>query len=589
MFVTGSFSTADSAYSLKISGNIVYVATEAGIELVNVSNPASPQSIARIATDNPVYGLQVSGSTLLTAGSGSAYPYHQLQFLNFSDSSNPFVMGSFDTDSAAYNVQLVDTTAYLASGVAGLYLIDVSSFNGAYLNSVYYSNGDFVYDVQVVGNLAYLAVNSASGNASLQIVDVSNTSNPVEIARLNMDDAYDVQVVGTSAYVADGAAGLKIVDVSDSYNPRLLGSYNTDGTAYGVQVIGHTVYIADGNAGLTVLDSRNLSSPVFKGKYVLSSDARVVQVVATNAYVAATDSGLQVVSVSEFDNVINGGAGNDTLTGGAGADVLNGAEGIDSANYSTASGAVTASLSSPASNKGDAAGDSYSSIENLTGSAYADNLTGNSADNALIGLAGNDSLNGGAGSDTLTGGAGNDSYYVDNLKDVISETSTNSTEIDSVYASLSWTLGANLEKLTLTGTTAINGTGNSLANTLTGNSAANVLNGGAGSDTLTGGAGHDIFQLTTAGNSDKISDFSVIDDRIQLENSVFTKLTSTGALAAPQFKIASAATDNNDYLLYNSSTGVLSYDADGNGAAKAVTIALLGTHLLLSNADFIVI
>ena len=117
-----------------------------------------------------------------------------------------------------------------------------------------------------------------------------------------------------------------------------------------------------------------------------------------------------------------------------------------------------------------------------------------------------------------------------------------------------------------------------------------TLNGGAGNDVLTGGDGKDIFQLTTL-SKDTITDFSVVDDRIQLENSVFAKLTATGDLHPAYFKTGTAAIDTNDYVIYNSSNGALFYDADGNGAGAATQIAMLGTgtHPALTYADFFVI
>jgi serralysin len=101
-------------------------------------------------------------------------------------------------------------------------------------------------------------------------------------------------------------------------------------------------------------------------------------------------------------------AGNDILLGGEGADALDGGTGFDTASYSDAASGVTANLLKPASNKGFAAGDTYISIENLTGSAFADTLTGNGSDNVLSGGKGNDKLNGGSGADMLKGGAGSD-------------------------------------------------------------------------------------------------------------------------------------------------------------------------------------
>jgi serralysin len=106
-----------------------------------------------------------------------------------------------------------------------------------------------------------------------------------------------------------------------------------------------------------------------------------------------------------------GNDGNDTLIGGAGRDRLEGGAGTDTASYETATAAVVANLSSPSKNKGDANRDSYISIENLTGSAYADTLNGNGSANVLQGGAGNDKLYGAGGNDTLNGGSGAD--YLD--------------------------------------------------------------------------------------------------------------------------------------------------------------------------------
>src|SRR5207342_3387514 len=104
-----------------------------------------------------------------------------------------------------------------------------------------------------------------------------------------------------------------------------------------------------------------------------------------------------------------------------------------------------------------------------TGNALDNILTGNSANNILTGGAGYDTLNGGAGADTLRGGTGDDIYMVDNTGDSVTENTNEGT--DTVQSAITYTLGSNLENLTLTGTTAINGTGNTLNNILTGNSA----------------------------------------------------------------------------------------------------------------------
>jgi Ca2+-binding RTX toxin-like protein len=188
-----------------------------------------------------------------------------------------------------------------------------------------------------------------------------------------------------------------------------------------------------------------------------------------------------------------GNALNNVIKGNAGNNVMNGGTGIDTVSYAAATAAVTVSLVlTTAQATGGAGSDTITNFENITGSAFADSLTGNT---------GNNRIDGGVGNDTLTGGTGNDTYVVDAAGDVIVETGTATTEIDSVSSSVSWTLGARLENLTLTGTSAINGGGNTLANTITGNAAANTLNGYAGNDTLNGGSGNDTLNGSTGNDT----------------------------------------------------------------------------------------
>ena len=246
-------------------------------------------------------------------------------------------------------------------------------------------------------------------------------------------------------------------------------------------------------------------------------------------------------------------------------------------------------------------------IENLVLIGTAANGTGNGLANNLTGDAAANRLDGGVGNDTLVGGTGNDTYIVDSLSDVVTERTTTSTEIDAVQAAVSWTLGANLENLILTGTAA-NGTGNALANSLTGDAAANRLDGGAGADNLSGGVGNDILiggtgndtltgglgsdivvfktALNATTNKDTITDFNHTDDTIQLYKMVMSALGSAGTLSANNFKLSTQALDSSDRIIYNVNSGALSYDADGSGATASIQIALIGVTTHPTNIDY---
>ncbi len=208
------------------------------------------------------------------------------------------------------------------------------------------------------------------------------------------------------------------------------------------------------------------------------------------------------------NDTLFGDAGNDTLRGGNGNDYIDGGDGIDTATYAQATSGVTVSLAiTTAQNTGSASSgiDTLLHIENLIGSNYNDVLTGSTANNRidagagndslsggagndfLIGGTGNDTLSGGGGNDTLDGGAGNDVFRIDSTGDSV----TDSGGVDRVESSVTHTLGGAIENLTLTGTAAINGTGNALNNRVVGNEATNVLSGLGGNDTLIGNGGND--------------------------------------------------------------------------------------------------
>ena len=185
--------------------------------------------------------------------------------------------------------------------------------------------------------------------------------------------------------------------------------------------------------------------------------------------------------------------------------------------------------------------------------------------------------------------------YVVNSSSAVVIESVDGVGVDTVKASVSYTLaaGSEIEVLRTTndrGKGALNLTGNEFDQTIVGNSGSNVIDGKGGSDTLIGGGGTDKFAFTSSLGSgiDRISDFSVRDDTITLDDAVFTGL-GVGALSAGAFAKGVSATQADDRIVYDPSSGKLYFDPDGVGGAAQVQFALLGTGLNLTSADFVIV
>jgi trimeric autotransporter adhesin len=336
-----------------------------------------------------------------------------------------------------------------------------------------------------------------------------------------VDDPGDVVVAST--------AGVDTVNASIGYalptNAKFLiltGSAAINGTG---NSLANTL---TGNAANNVLDGRAGADTLVGGAgndtYVVDIAGDVVTEIAGEGIdlvqagatytLAANVENLTLTGASAIngtgngaDNVITGNGGTNTLTGGAGNDQLNGGAGVDTMKGGAGNDTYTVDNSSDVvtelANEGTdlvlssatfMLGGEVESLT-LTGTS-AINATGNALNNTLTGNSGNNTLSGGTGADTMVGGLGNETYVVDNVGDIVTENGGEGTDL--VQSSIGYILSANVENLTLTGTGAINGTGNALNNTLTGNTGNNVLDGGAGTDTLVGGTGNDTYVVDTA-------------------------------------------------------------------------------------------
>ncbi|MEW5888860.1 MAG: cadherin-like domain-containing protein [Pseudomonadota bacterium] len=272
-------------------------------------------------------------------------------------------------------------------------------------------------------------------------------------------------------------------------NDRLDGGLGADTLTGGS---GDDTYLVD-NAGDTVVELAGEGLDTVKASVSHACAANVENLALTGTEnIDATGN--------ELDNRLTGNAGDNRLDGGAGADVMAGGRGNDTYVVDQVGDVVTENAAEGIDTV--ISGIDYTlgaNIENLALSSAGDlHGTGNELDNVIVGNAGHNVLDGGAGADTLAGGAGDDTYILDNAGDTVIEAADAGT--DTVFASVTYTLSANVEDLTLTGSADIDGTGNERANALTGNAGANRLDGGAGADVMAGGAGDDTYVVDDAGD-----------------------------------------------------------------------------------------
>ena len=425
--------------------------------------------------------------------------------------------------------------------------------------------------------------------ASIERIDAGDGNDVVDLTSSRWGYG-DVAVEGGSGDDVIWTSGGNDVLAGGVGNDVLDGGWGVDTMLGGV---GNDSYFVD-NVGDIVIENPSEGTDTVQSaiSYTLGTDVENLALLGTTAIDGTGNDLANALTGNAATNVLKGGAGNDTLNGGAGADSLIGGLGNDIYVVDSIGDTVI-----ELAGEGSDTVQTYidltlgTNLENLTlvgtvavsgtGNDANNVLTGNALANILQGGLGNDSLNGGAGADTLVGGLGDDSYTADNAADAVVELAGQGT--DTVNSSVSYVLAANVEKLTLTGSAAIDGTGNELDNLLTGNAAANTLygaagndslNGGAGADTLAGGIGNDTYTVDSAadvvielaGEGTDLVNSSVI---YALADNV-ENLTLTGSAA-----IGGTGNDLDNVLTGNSAINALSGGAgndwlDGKGGADVL-------------------
>ncbi|MFT3736412.1 MAG: calcium-binding protein [Rhodocyclaceae bacterium] len=419
------------------------------------------------------------------------------------------------------NLMLGNSNDNTLEGRAG----DDTLNGGAGFDQLYGGQGNDTYIVDNDRDIAW----EYFGEGTDTVFSASNFSLSENIENLTLTGATAMWAGGNSLHnvIVGNSANNSLNGLSG--NDTLDGSAGIDtlhgGTGNDTYLVNDYDYIYEyaGEGTDTVQSSRD---------YTLGSNLENLTLTGSTARTATGNELNNILTGNAADNVISGGSGNDTLDGGAGNDSLDGGTGVDSMSGGTGNDMyVVDSVSDVVTEKLNEGTDavttniSYtlgSNVENLilsggsaisgAGNSLDNKLTGNTGNNALAGNAGNDTLDGGAGIDTLTGGVGDDTYVIDS-SDVIVEYAGEGS--DTVVIGFNYTLGNNLENLTLSGSLSASGTGNAGNNVLIGNSGNNVLSaqtgndtldGAGGMDTLVGGSGNDTYLFGRGASKDTISE-----------------------------------------------------------------------------------
>lgn len=355
---------------------------------------------------------------------------------------------------------------------------------------------------RITGNAGTNVLTGNGGNDSLFGLAGDDTLNGGDgLDSLIGGDGADTVNAGADDDWVRGGTGNDILN-GDAGNDKMLGEAGNDtldgGTGNDVLIggTGDDTYIVDSNTDKVIENSSEGTDTVQSSVSQFALSANVENLTLTgSADINGTGNALNnIVTGNSGANTLIGGAGNDTLIGGAGSDTYIISDSTDTiqedagaAGTDTVIASVTHSLANNVENL------TLSQTGNIDGTGNSDNNTiiGNSGNNTLTGGAGNDRLEGRAGTDTLIGGTGDDTYVLTDALDSITENADEGT--DTVESHKTYTLGSNLENLSLIGSGHINATGNSGDNMINGGSGRNRIDGGAGADTMAGGAGDDTF------------------------------------------------------------------------------------------------
>ncbi len=254
LLLKGTFSV-NNANKVAISGNYVYLTTtgsgDGGMYIINISDPVNPSQTAFFKTYN-AFGIDVSGNYAYIADVTD-----KLKIVNISNPASPSLTGVFSDPNYPTSVYVRNDTAFVGNYWGGLHIVNISNKSNPVEIALVYVTNQGIYDFCISGNTAYIA----HGSDGLKIVDISNPANPVVLGSYSAyEKATTVAVSGNYAWVGD-QEGIKLLDISTPSSPSEINKFLTTYNNYSLFLSGHYLYLANTENGLIVFDtkSRNIS------------------------------------------------------------------------------------------------------------------------------------------------------------------------------------------------------------------------------------------------------------------------------------------------------------------------------------------
>ncbi len=282
--------------AIAVSGDITWAGIGLSLTSVDISDPSAPKMLGKSApfTDT-IQDIFIQGKTAFVAA-GSA----GLQIVDITNPAQPNILASIQSASFAEGIAVLGKTAYLANGATGINIIDVSDpkkpLQISTVNPDYYA-----FDIVCAGKYAYIA----AGESGLLVLDIKDPSQPKEIAQLDTKGyAYEVVQSIRNLYIADAWEGVQVVDITNPAKPVLTTSIPTTGWSLGVSLSGKQLVSANGSQGFDLFDVSDPKKPVLQSTYLKEpsdGDTSIRRtVISGNAvFTADTVNGVRIVDITD--------------------------------------------------------------------------------------------------------------------------------------------------------------------------------------------------------------------------------------------------------------------------------------------------